>query len=83
MKIIFASLLAIMLSGCGSIGSYKNPEETSFVILSEFNAGLIYKIFNGAVKSCKISMHNIILGETSLGMDEEGNCVMGAEIVSE
>ena len=56
----FASIALISsLAACGSVASLKNSDQTDFVILSQSEAGLIYKLFSGSVQACKLSKHGV------------------------
>ena len=56
MRIVLA---CILLSGCGTINSFDEPNETSFFLVSTGGASLLYKAFVGEVKYCKVTQHNL------------------------
>ena len=51
--------LAMLLTACGTVGSFENPEETGYVMVSKGNASLLYSIFAGKVDYCKATQHNL------------------------
>lgn len=41
------------------MGSYSEPTQTDFIMVSQGKASLIYSIFAGGVKYCKVTKHGI------------------------
>lgn len=80
---IFIAVFSLLLFGCTTTAAIKNPEETNYVQVSSYRASLIYQIFTGGAKGCKLSSHNMILGESTILMDENGNCTVEVESVSD
>lgn len=68
-----AVLLTIFLTGCGTIGTISNPEDTDFVVISQSEAGGVYRLISGETVVCKLSKH----GVTGLNYNivfEDGKC---------
>lgn len=59
MKWLSITLLSLCLAGCGTSASQQYPEETSFFMVSVGEASLLYKIFGGGLKYCKVTQHNL------------------------
>ncbi len=76
MLILISSL--IVLSACGSVSSYKNSDDTDFVLISQAKAGGVYKLLSGDVRTCKLTDH----GVTGLNYSIEfrnGECVVSVQ----
>lgn len=83
MKQITSVMLLLTLTSCGTTATLKHPEEMSYISVSRFKASLIYEIFTGGIRGCKVSTHNMILGESTIILDEKGNCQVEASSVSD
>lgn len=56
---LIALLLVATLSGCGTIDSIKNSQDTDYVTLSYSEAGGMYQWFTGNTSACKLSKHGV------------------------
>lgn len=51
--------MCLLLTGCGTIGSISNPEDTDFVVVSQSEAGGVVKMIKGSTSVCKLSKHGV------------------------
>jgi len=75
MKKIYCLCVIIILSGCGVTGLTSESENTSYVMASSGDAGLIYKIFTGEVLYCKATKKGMDNIELSINFSE-GVCIV-------
>jgi uncharacterized protein YceK len=52
-------LICLLLTGCGTVGTITNPKDTDFVVVSQSQAGGVYKLLRGATSLCKLSKHGV------------------------
>lgn len=76
-------LLTLLLAGCATNASLKYPEETSYVAVECYEAGLIYKLFSGGVEGCRVLSHNTVLSESVVDRDAKGAFSATAETVAD
>lgn len=77
MKLLILISTLIVLTGCGTVDSFKNSQDTDFVIVSQTQAGGVYKMIRGATSACKLSKHGVqALGYTITFRN--GECVVSA-----
>jgi hypothetical protein len=70
-------ILVLFLSGCGTLDSVVNSEDTDYVTLSHTKAGGMYQFLTGETEACKLSKHGVTGLEYTLELSEEG-CVISA-----
>lgn len=80
---LLGALLNVFIYGCSVNASMKNPEETNYVSVEKYTAGLIQYIFQGGFVGCRVSSHNMILGESEIIMNEKDECTVGVSSVSD
>ena len=59
MKNLVTLFVLVLLTGCNAIAGWKNFEETSYVKISEGEAGGLVKMVQGSAQYCMVSLHKI------------------------
>lgn len=58
MRVVILAALAL-LGGCGTTGLTGDPEETSYIMVSQGEAGGVASLFTGKARFCKATAHRL------------------------
>ena len=74
-QLLIIGLLA--LTGCGTVDSFTNPQDTDYVTLSHAKAGGMYQWITGQTEACKLSKHGVTGLKYTIEL-KDGECSISA-----